>query len=581
MMCLGQTIGGGSASSQHLHPHAFAFRPVELSGHPPLQGNNASSTAGTAALAAAVAPAPSGAMLLSPPQYAFASPITPPTAHSSPPQHHHPTQFHPMGPGATTTLTLTGSPSQGTSSASSSPAMAALSQPVATQPSSPSLTPLTAAARPPSAQLQGGGRNTPMSRAAAVALAAIDPHYHPSGGISFNNAPSGVPNLYIMGLPNDFTTDRLHDVFAQFGEIESTRVMVSREVPLMPNRSFGFVLFKSMQSAMEAVARGNGMNVAGSSIQVYFARPKQQHGGGHTNNSPLVPNQSSNDLTHRVPSNVGGGLSSPSPPYSALPAKAQLHPPPPPFGATAAGTLPPISLPSVTNYGTPLMSGTTPISSVFTDQRRTPVTASSSPGSPPVYHQQHPGTPSAFGGMLLAPHQNVSLSPGMGPVFTTAPSPMQPQPMFVVMPQGGAGMLPPQQQSSSHTNAPLASGGGFAQQQQQHLLTPAGLYPSYPQQLQPQQLQQQQVVAPAPFHGVFPQQHQQQQHQQGVFPLHHQATPQQQLPQPPPGFVLVRLADGTPVFAPASAFGSQNGGQQQMMNLASQHQQQQQPVSFQ
>ena len=111
--------------------------------------------------------------------------------------------------------------------------------------------------------------NTSTSGAGSAAFTMTNHQQHSVGSVSPGGA---VPNLYVASLPNDFSTEQLVSLFSQFGEIASARLMVSREVPLLPNRSFGFVLFKTLEAAMMAVTKGNGMAVGGSSIQVYTAR---------------------------------------------------------------------------------------------------------------------------------------------------------------------------------------------------------------------------------------------------------------------------------------------------------------------
>ena len=83
--------------------------------------------------------------------------------------------------------------------------------------------------------------------------------------------------LYIGGLAFSTSNDRLREVFAQAGAVESAAVVTDRDTG--QSRGFGFVEMASAEDAAEAVKRFNGQQVDGRTLKVEVANSPS--GGGN------------------------------------------------------------------------------------------------------------------------------------------------------------------------------------------------------------------------------------------------------------------------------------------------------------
>ncbi len=84
-------------------------------------------------------------------------------------------------------------------------------------------------------------------------------------------------NIYIGGLPYDFTDQELGELFAPYGEISSARVITDRMTGR--SRGFGFVEMVDNAAADRAIAELNGAVVGGRTLVVNEARPREDRGG--------------------------------------------------------------------------------------------------------------------------------------------------------------------------------------------------------------------------------------------------------------------------------------------------------------
>ena len=87
--------------------------------------------------------------------------------------------------------------------------------------------------------------------------------------------------LFVGNLSFELTDFELEDLFKEYGEIASAKVIVDRRTGR--SRGFGFVEMNTEDSAQQAVEALNGVEVKGRPINVSFAR-KQVEGersGGH------------------------------------------------------------------------------------------------------------------------------------------------------------------------------------------------------------------------------------------------------------------------------------------------------------
>jgi RNA recognition motif-containing protein len=80
--------------------------------------------------------------------------------------------------------------------------------------------------------------------------------------------------LFIGGLPFSTSTDRLREVFAAVGQVESAAVVMDRDTGR--SRGFGFVEMATMEEADRAIAQLNGKDLDGRQVKVEKAAP----GGG-------------------------------------------------------------------------------------------------------------------------------------------------------------------------------------------------------------------------------------------------------------------------------------------------------------
>ncbi len=81
--------------------------------------------------------------------------------------------------------------------------------------------------------------------------------------------------LFVGNLSFEMTDFELEDLFKEYGEIASAKVIVDRRTGR--SRGFGFVEMNTEDSAAQAVEALNGVEVKGRPINVSFAR-KQEEG---------------------------------------------------------------------------------------------------------------------------------------------------------------------------------------------------------------------------------------------------------------------------------------------------------------
>jgi RNA recognition motif-containing protein len=87
--------------------------------------------------------------------------------------------------------------------------------------------------------------------------------------------------LYVGNLP--FTTDEqsLADTFAEFGTVESAKIITDRDTGR--SKGFGFVEMSSDNEAQEAISKLNGADFGGRALTVNEAKPmppRENRGGG-------------------------------------------------------------------------------------------------------------------------------------------------------------------------------------------------------------------------------------------------------------------------------------------------------------
>lgn len=100
-----------------------------------------------------------------------------------------------------------------------------------------------------------------------------------AAGLSSPDADSKASecNIYINALPKEINDEKLTQIFCTFGDIESARVMVDFNTRI--SRGYGFVKFKTAESAKNAIQTMNGFQLGTNTLTVKYANesmtPKQ------------------------------------------------------------------------------------------------------------------------------------------------------------------------------------------------------------------------------------------------------------------------------------------------------------------
>ena len=99
-------------------------------------------------------------------------------------------------------------------------------------------------------------------------------------GPPFAQRNRSVTSIHVGNLSFDATEDDIRQAFAPYGEVASVNVIMDRETGR--SRGFAFVEMPDGAEAKEAIEKVNLTEIAGRSITVNEARPKQDRprGGG-------------------------------------------------------------------------------------------------------------------------------------------------------------------------------------------------------------------------------------------------------------------------------------------------------------
>lgn len=86
--------------------------------------------------------------------------------------------------------------------------------------------------------------------------------------------------IFVAGLAYSVSDEQLGELFSQFGQVESAKVIIDHDTGR--SKGFGFVEMSSDQECMNAISSLHETQYEGRSLQVKEARPK---GGTPNNNS--------------------------------------------------------------------------------------------------------------------------------------------------------------------------------------------------------------------------------------------------------------------------------------------------------
>ncbi len=83
-------------------------------------------------------------------------------------------------------------------------------------------------------------------------------------------------NIYVGNLPWSTTEESLKNLFAEYGSVDTARIITDRNSGR--SKGFGFVEMNSDSEAKEAIEALNGKEVDGRALRVNEARPAGDSG---------------------------------------------------------------------------------------------------------------------------------------------------------------------------------------------------------------------------------------------------------------------------------------------------------------
>lgn len=84
-------------------------------------------------------------------------------------------------------------------------------------------------------------------------------------------------NIYVGNLPYDVSEAELKDMFAEFGDIDSAKIISDQNSGR--SKGFGFVEMADKEAGQNAISSLNGKEIKGRAIRVNEAQPKSSRGG--------------------------------------------------------------------------------------------------------------------------------------------------------------------------------------------------------------------------------------------------------------------------------------------------------------
>lgn len=81
-------------------------------------------------------------------------------------------------------------------------------------------------------------------------------------------------NIYVGNLPYSATQDELNTLFAEFGEVNSVKVVTDKFSG--KSRGYAFVEMSESNSGSDAIAKLNGQEFKGRELRVSEAKPRER-----------------------------------------------------------------------------------------------------------------------------------------------------------------------------------------------------------------------------------------------------------------------------------------------------------------
>ncbi len=99
--------------------------------------------------------------------------------------------------------------------------------------------------------------------------------------------------IYVGNLPFNISEEDFKAKFATFGPVDE--VVLVRDRITGRSKGFGFVTYKSADSAKTAIDQMHGKDLGGRNITVNLARPREEGAGGGRSQRPRRFNNNRND----------------------------------------------------------------------------------------------------------------------------------------------------------------------------------------------------------------------------------------------------------------------------------------------
>ena len=105
--------------------------------------------------------------------------------------------------------------------------------------------------------------------------------------------------IYVGNLPFTSTSETLSEMFASYGQVESSKIVMDRESGR--SKGFGFVEMSVAEEADSAIAKLHGSDYGGRALTVNEARPMEKkdpsHSGGARGGRPDL-NRGQSQMDH-------------------------------------------------------------------------------------------------------------------------------------------------------------------------------------------------------------------------------------------------------------------------------------------
>jgi cold-inducible RNA-binding protein len=85
-------------------------------------------------------------------------------------------------------------------------------------------------------------------------------------------------NLFVAGLPFNVNDQELKEIFEEYGEVSSAKVILDRETG--KSRGFGFVDMPGKEDSEKALKALDGADLEGRTLAVKVAEDRKSGGGG-------------------------------------------------------------------------------------------------------------------------------------------------------------------------------------------------------------------------------------------------------------------------------------------------------------